>query len=137
MNQAEVQHFITQLEHVQHESNYGYQFYFVGDDHMRPFVTLADSDNDYDSVSNLSREGVFRVNIGVSRQTFESLFAGSADAAVDYTALNVFLPHPEYARQHFICILNPAGENANRIQQFITEAHQIATTRMQRRKQAD
>lgn len=39
--------------------------------------------------------------------------------------------------QHFIYILNPAGENIVRTQQFITEAHRIATTRMQRRTKTD
>lgn len=131
MNQAEVEAFVEQLDNVQREENYGYIFYFVGDDHRLSFVTIANSDNDYDNVSNLNREGVFRVNIGVSRETFDSLFADSGTEHVNYTALNVFLPHPEYAKQNFICILSPSGENEAATKQFIIEAHSIAAKRLQ------
>ena len=59
---------------VQTSENFGYLFFFYSDDQMVPFVTLAASDNEYDRVSNLDRPGVFRVNIGVSRATFQRLF---------------------------------------------------------------
>lgn len=130
MNQSEVEGFIAKLDDVQQETNFGYTFFFVGDDHRLPFVTLADSDNEYDSVSNLNREGVFRINIGVSNATFESLLAHSPSEHIDYSALNVFLPHPEYAKQHFVCILNPAQENVEITKQLIVEAHSIAASRM-------
>lgn len=134
MNPSEVEAFVASLENVQREENFGYSFFFVGDDHMVPFVSIADSDNEYDSVSNLDREGVFRVNIGVSRATFESLFADSQTENVDYSALNVFLPHPEYSKQHFVCILNPTGENAEITKKLMVEAHGIAASRLQRKK---
>ena len=133
MNQSEVAAFVEQLENVQREENFGYSFFFVGDDHLVPFVSIADSDNEYDSVSNLNREGVFRINIGVSRETFQSLFAASSSENIDYSVLNTFLPHPEYAKQNFICILNPSDENIEITQQFITESHSIAASRLNRR----
>ena len=68
MNQAEVEDFVAKLDNVQREVNFGYTFFFVGDDHRLPFVTIAGSDNDYDRVSNLNREGVFRINIGISNR---------------------------------------------------------------------
>jgi hypothetical protein len=134
MDQLEVEQFVTSLDNVQREENFGYKFFFVGDDHRMGFVTLANADNEYDSVSNLNREGVFRVNIGVSKATFDSLFPHFGSDAVDYTALNVFLPHPDYAKQHFICILNPSGDNEARTQQMIQEAHSIAAARLQRKQ---
>jgi predicted DNA-binding protein (MmcQ/YjbR family) len=133
MNQAEVEAFVTKLDNVQQEENFGYTFYFVGDDHRLPFVTIADSDNEYDSVSNLNREGVYRINIGVSKATFESLFADPIPADIDYSALDVFLPHPHYAKQHFVCILNPSQKNAEITKQLIVEAHSLAASRLQRR----
>jgi hypothetical protein len=54
---------------------------------------------------------------------------------IDYTALNVFMPHPDYAKQHFICILNPEGDNAEATKRFIVEAHGIAAERLRRRGQ--
>src|SRR5579871_2850287 len=103
MNQANWETFIAGLDNVQREENYGYSFFFVGDDHRLGFVTIANSDNDYDSVSNLNRDGVFRLNIGVNRASFDELVSTMSSEPIDYTALNVFLPHPEYAKQNFIC----------------------------------
>ena len=136
MELAEIESFIMGLEDVQRVESFGYVFFFVGDDHRLPFVTIAGSDNEYDKVSNLNREGVFRLNIGVSRQTFQRLAAGVAENGIDYTELNRFLPHPEYARQFFICILNPAGENAEITKQLILEAHGIAKGRLRGRGDA-
>jgi alkanesulfonate monooxygenase SsuD/methylene tetrahydromethanopterin reductase-like flavin-dependent oxidoreductase (luciferase family) len=106
VNQPEFEEFVAKMDHVQRAENFGYHFFFVGDDHRLPFVSIANSDNDFDSVSNLNREGVFRINIGVSKETFESLLADSSSEKVDYSALDVFLPHPDYAKQHFVCILS-------------------------------
>jgi hypothetical protein len=129
MNQSQVEAFVANLDNVQQEENYGYKFFFVSDDHMLPFVTIANSDNDYDSVSNLSRDGVFRINIGVSRATFDSLVNSDAEN-IDYSVLNTFLPHPEYAKQNWVCILNPSDENVETTKQLILEAHTNATNRL-------
>lgn len=133
MKQSEVEEFVAGLDNVQREDNFGYVFYFVGDDHRLSFVTIANSDNEFDSVSNLNREGVFRINIGVSKKTFDSLLADSSSENIDYSVLNVFLPHPDYAKQHFICILNPSGENVDTTKQLIVEAHAIAANRLRRK----
>src|SRR3712207_2234826 len=86
----------------------GYTFFFYGAERMLPFATLAASDNEHDRVSNLDRPGVYRLNFGVSRETFHSLFGpGKVDtAAYDFTALDTLMPHPDYAAQHFVCVLN-------------------------------
>ena len=136
MNQAEIETFINQLANVQQEENFGYAFFFVGDDHRLPFVSIADADNDFDNVSNLNRVGVFRINIGVSKATFQNLVGESSGEPVDYALLNVFLPHPHYARQHFVCILNPAGENDELTRQLILEAHSLAEARLPRKGSA-
>lgn len=133
MNQAEIEAFVAERENVQQSENFGYTFFFVGDDHRLPFVTIANSDNDYDKVSNLNREGVFRINIGISRETFKRLIAEPLPETVDYSVLNVFLPHPDYAKQHFVCILNPAGENIEMTKKLIVEAHSIAAARLARK----
>lgn len=132
MYQTEVESFVTALENVQRTEAYGYIFFFVGDDHRMPFVTLASSDQEFDNISNLSRDGVFRINIGISKQSFQKLFASAPAEEVDHTALNAFMPHPEYAKQNFICILNPSGENEATTKALIREAHDIATARFQR-----
>ncbi len=133
MTQTEVEALVAELENVQRVENFGYSFFFVGDDHRLPFVTIANSDNDFDNVSNLNREGVFRINIGVSKETFKKLIAEPSSERVDYSVLDVFLPHPDYSRQHFVCILNPSNENVETTKKLIVEAHSIAAVRLQRK----
>jgi hypothetical protein len=76
---------------------------------------------------------VFRINIGVSRKTFNDLIGEATSEPIDYTVLNTILPHPDYAKQNFICILNPADENVEKTKQLITEAHALALARFQRK----
>jgi hypothetical protein len=79
--------------------------------HFPNYATLVTTD-DHDQASDLSRPGVFRLNLGVDRATFERL----VDPAVepDYTAFDRLLPHPVYAAQRWICILNPSTETWER-----------------------
>jgi hypothetical protein len=133
MDQKAVEDFIAGLENVEREQNFGYEFFFVGDDHMLPFVTIAKTDNEYDKVSNLDRDGVFRINIGVSRETFDALVGHIDQDGLAYSVLDTFLPHPDYAKQNFICILNPAGDNAEKTKDLIREAHANAARRLARR----
>ncbi len=79
MTEAEIaQYIFDTFPGVETAENLGYTFFFYGADHNLPFATLATADNDYDRVSNLNRPGVFRLNIGVGKQTFQSLFALTA-----------------------------------------------------------
>ena len=133
MNQSEVEAFVSKLDNVQRDDSYGYAMYFVGDEHLVPFVSIASSDNEYDSVSDLNREGIYRINIGVGRETFDSLVGNMKLEDIDYSALDVLIPHPEYAKQHFVCILNPSGENEELTKKLITEAHDLVANRLERK----
>ena len=136
MNAAEIEQYITSnLEYSTCTENFGYKFFLYSTDQMMPFVTLAESDNEYDSVSNLDREGVFRVNIGVRRNTFKKLFP-SKDSEWDYTAINTFMPHPEYAAQNFICILSPEDDKIRDVTTFIHEAYSLAKERFEKKQKA-
>lgn len=132
MTYEEVEKFVTQLKDVQRDESHGYVLFFVGDDHLLPFVSLANSDQEFDNVSQLSRPGVFRINIGVSYNTYQGLIGEPSSEPIDYSVLNVFLPHPHYSQYNFICIINPAGNNIARTKQLINEAHSIAITRRER-----
>jgi len=128
---AIAQYILDTFSNVQTSENFGYRFFFYGDDHRLPFATMAASDNDYDRVSNLDRPGVFRLNIGIAKQTFQSLFGPEEISSddYDYTELDRFLPHPDYARQFFVCILNPGDKNLPVALDMLREAHGIAEKR--------
>lgn len=134
MTEVEFEEFVMELSNVQREENFGYTLFFVGNDHRLPFVTIANSDNDFDNVSNLERNDVFRINIGVSKETYNKLNINQLDEDIDYSVLNVFLSHPHYARQYFVCILNPIGDKLEETKRLIVEAHSIAEVRLQRKK---
>ena len=84
----------------------GTWFFSLDEKHWPNFATIVTTD-EHDQASNLSRPGVFRLNIGVDRPTFQRV-AESAPAP-DYTALDRLLPHPVYAQQLWISILNPSS----------------------------
>src|ERR1700720_1983489 len=79
------------------EASWGDTFFFydpdrnLGPAQSFPFATIVTKDyGDFDSASNLNRPGVFRLNIGISKETHRSLF-GSGDAGEgghDFTALD-------------------------------------------------
>lgn len=96
---------------------------------MFPMATILTSDA-YDTHSNLDREGVFRINIGVDKETFLSLFGGRASQLDprDFSVLDTILPHPDYGAQYFVCVLNP-DETLGEVRRLLTIAHGVAAKR--------
>jgi len=136
INESAIAEYITRtFPGVETATNFGYTFFFYGADHTLPFVTIAASDNDNDRISHLDRPGVFRLNIGVSKQTFQSLIGTTKVDVSDYdfTVLDVIMPHPHYAQQNFICVLSPRAATFERLQGMLAEAYDIAVRRHKRR----
>lgn len=87
-----------------------------------PFATIVTRDyGEFDNASKLDRPGVFRLNIGVSKPTFEALIDESSTH--DLSALNTLMPHPTYARQHWLCVLNPSQDTFEHLKPLLAEAH--------------
>jgi len=132
MDKSEVIDYIMKtFPQVETTTAYGYDMFFYRSDRKLSFATLISSDYDYDHVSDLNRPGVYRLNVGVSKQTFQSLF-GTEEVNVeeyDFTALDVIMPHPEYAQYHFICVLSPSEKTFEKIRPLLAEAYDIAARR--------
>ena len=124
------------FENVKTTVNLGYTFFIYRDDDMLPFVTIASTGNEYETVSKLDRPGVYRLNIGVSRETFKSLFGtNKVDInAYDFTALDTIMPHPDYSAQFFLCVLSPSEATFERIKPLLAEAYDIAVKKYNQRK---
>src|SRR5260221_4823314 len=96
------------------EIAWGDTFFHYGADRRWPFATIVTKDyGDFDCASNLNRPGVFRLNIGVSKETFRKLFGSqafsstatesnspksndAAESGYDFAALDQIMPHPVY-----------------------------------------
>jgi hypothetical protein len=103
--------------------------------HFPNFATIVWTDEfDDGTPSELSREGAFRLNLGVSRGTFERLVGSVTDP--DYAAPDRLLPHPVYAKQLWISILNPTDATfRDLVMPLLTEAHdRLAAQRARHRR---
>ena len=105
-----------------------------------PFATLVVSDYPgWDTQSRLDRDGVFRLNVAVGRAAYERLIghkpAAHADHSddYDYAELDLLLPHPTYASQGWVSILNPGPRTAELTKRLVIQAHDLAQRRWWRR----
>lgn len=97
-------------------------------DRRFPFATIVINDYPgWDDFSNLSREGVFRLNVNVGRERFQSLMGyppaefAEHQADPDYTALDTLVPHPTYGQQAWISIVCPGSRTSDLARSLITE----------------
>ncbi|HXM57869.1 MAG TPA: DUF6194 family protein [Candidatus Dormibacteraeota bacterium] len=96
-----------------------------------PFATIVTKDyGDFDSASNLDRPGVFRLNVGVSGETYASLF--DAGGQPDFADLDRLLPHPVYGPNHWVCVLNPSEATFEALKPLLREAYDRAVERYTR-----
>ena len=109
--------------------------------HRLPFATIVVKDyGEYDNQSQLDRAGVYRLNIGVGRETFRQLFGYApgeeppAGTQYDYATLDRLMPHPLYAAQAYICVLNPSAPTFEAVKPLLATAYQNDITRYQRRQ---
>src|SRR5262249_31778791 len=96
-----------------------------------PFATIVRKGyGDFCNASNLNRPGVFRLNIGVSKETYQRLFGsqpGAGDAAAttyDFTKLDRLMPHTVYGPQSWICVLNPSAATFEAVKPLLAEAYE-------------
>jgi hypothetical protein len=93
--------------------------------HWPNFATIVWTDQ-FDQATNLKDPGVFRLSIGVGRATFERLVGSIVDP--DYTTLDRLLPHPVYAKQLWVSILNPSAATFAEVAvPLLAEAHDRLT----------
>jgi hypothetical protein len=153
MNESEISQYITDtFEGVDIVVASGDSFFFynpdrnVPPDHWFPFVTIVTSDIN-DQFSNLNRPSVFRLNIGIGKQTFQSLFGdpaalpsisaadgGEISHDYDFTALDQLMPHPVYGRMLWVCVLSPSDETfETNVRPLLAEAYDLAVSKHKRR----
>jgi Family of unknown function (DUF6194) len=100
------------------EIAWGDTFFYVRDKEgapkKMPFATIVTKDYvGFDSVSNLNRGGLYRLNIEVGKEKFEELFGfktGDLEehrVQFNFSSLNQLFPHPTYGSSAWVSIVNP------------------------------
>lgn len=106
-------------------------------------LTVKEKDGDNDKGSDLDRKDVFRVNLGVRKNTFLKMFGtvpsrppkgGVVDMPYDFTETDKILPHPVYAWMSWICALNTSEETFEKLKPLIREAYEYAKEKYAKRK---
>lgn len=118
----------------------GNQFCFVAQERRMPFLTLV-KDDPSETIAGLSRPGVFRLNLGLGRESFEARFGprpggtiadGPAETGFDYARLDLLMPHPTYGRMYWVGILNPSRQSFTALAPLLDEAHALAVRKQAR-----
>ncbi|MCP9210800.1 DUF6194 family protein [Streptomyces sp. NEAU-Y11] len=99
-----------------------------------PFVTLVTGDT-YDQVSDLNRTGAYRLNIGLPKAAYTARFGaaptrraenGVLDTGYDYARRDALMPHPVYAAQYWMCVVEPGEATFEEVKPLLAEAHAFA-----------
>lgn len=142
-----VHRFITQeLEGVVPKDAWGETSYFYNPgrvfDRGTYFATIKQKDGENDRASNLDREGVWRLNMGVSKGCYFELFGpppprpgkgGIVDGGWDFTAKDQLTPHPIYGWMSWLSVLNPSNENWEKCRLLLSGAHMRAQGKFEKR----
>jgi hypothetical protein len=103
-----------------------------------PFATIVTKNyGEFDNLSKLDRADVFRLNISVSRDTFVTLFGHrpteDPTSGYDFAAIDRLMPHPVYASQSWVCVLNPGNETFETVKPLLMVAYSKQRAGVQRR----
>ena len=106
------------------------------------FCTLKEKDGANDKASMLNRDGVYRLNFGISKQTFLSFFnvipkrPGKSDViegVYDFIQVDQLTPHPVYGWMAWVSISNPSMNSFEKIKGLIDESYKIVLEKYKRR----
>jgi hypothetical protein len=107
----------------------------------QPFATVVTSDR-HDRVSDLDRDGAYRLNIGLTKPTYTGLFGapprerdgdGVLDTGFDYATRDRLMPHPHYGSQCWVCVVNPSEATFAEVEPLLAEAYGLAVGKAERR----
>jgi Family of unknown function (DUF6194) len=127
---------------VRPKQSWGEKSFFYNPDGSRPhgtyFFTIKEKNGDHDKASELDRSGIYRLNFGVSKDSFLSLFTEIPERPAkgmtitgnyDFTARNVLTPHPIYGWMRWLAIVNPDADQFEKIKPYITESYHLAVAK--------
>jgi hypothetical protein len=100
-----------------------------------PYATVVVNDYPgFDGFSDLARDGVYRVNIWVSKDTFDAETPDEDPATIDYTVFDRIIPHPVYGSQSWLSVVNPGPATDDKVRVLLAEAHDRARARYEKQR---
>ena len=101
----------------------GATFFSVDESNWPNFATVVWTDAfDVGNPSDLARTGVYRLNIGLARDSYQRVVGSVREP--DFRAMDQLMPHPVYAKQHWVAILNPSHDRLREtVMGLVAEAH--------------
>jgi hypothetical protein len=148
MNAKQLEHWILDnYQGVIVTDAYRERSFFYNPDGSLPkgmyFATIKESDGPNDKASNLDREGVYRLSIGVGKKQYQQLFddvpkrPGKGEIVkldFDFSATGMIMPHPIYAWLGWVCINNPDSENLDLLKHPLDISYQNVLAKFAKKK---
>jgi hypothetical protein len=107
------------------------------------FATIKESDGPNDKASNLDREGIYRLSIGVGKKQYQQLFGvvpkrpakgEIVNIDFDFTITKMLMPHPIYAWLGWVCINNPSNQNLDILKHLLDISYQNTLIKFDKKK---
>lgn len=105
-------------------------------------LTFKEKDGANDKASNIDRENIYRMNLGISKESFFQLFGNKPkrpkagqiiNMPYDFSELNRIMPHPVYGWMNWVCVLNPTRETFNKLFPLIEEGYSLALKKYEKK----
>lgn len=107
------------------------------------FATIKESNGPNDKASDLDRENVFRLSIGIGKRHYQNLFGEVPkrpakgeiiDLDYDFTAIGELMPHPIYAWLGWVCINNPESSIVDTVKHLLDVSYQNTQIKFAKKK---
>jgi len=142
-----VDHVLAKYDGVVLSENWGERALFYNPGDLLPkgvyLLTFKEHDGANDSASNVNRDGVYRLNLGISKSTFIEMFGSvprrpaagrTIEGAWDFQKLDRITPHPVYGWMAWIAVLNPSERTFARLKPLLREGYELAVHRFRKRR---
>lgn len=137
---------LTRFEDIVPKSSWGEISLFYNPGGQLPngiyFCTFKEKNGENDKSSNLDRENIYRMSIGLTKKSYQKHFGDKPkrpfkgdiiETNHNFTATDELMPHPIYGWMSWAQILNPTSEKLEEIMPLIAEAYQSAVIKFNKK----
>ena len=106
------------------------------------FTTLKESDGPNDKASDLNRNEVYRISLGIGKREYEKLFGPTpkraskgdvVDIDFDFTVLQILMPHPVYAWMGWVAMNSPSKNQLEILKRLLDISYENVHKKFEKR----